>query len=87
MRITPEGFAAMTSRLQSLAEGRVVLALEGGYNLDAISASAAACLRILLGEAPSPTDFGAPTALAARILDAVIGEQSPHWPGVFSAPA
>ncbi len=87
MRISPSGYAAMTSRLLPLAGGRVVLALEGGYNLDAISASAAACLRVLLGDAPSRTDFGAPAPLAARILDAVLREQSPFWPGGFSARA
>ena len=49
MRISPAGYAAMTSRLLPLAGGRLVLALEGGYNLDAISGSAAACLRVLFG--------------------------------------
>ncbi|MGH9400396.1 MAG: histone deacetylase family protein [Thermoanaerobaculia bacterium] len=84
MRITPEGYAAMTARLTELASGRAVLALEGGYNLEAISASAAACLRVLLGEPPPRSDFGEPTALAAGILDAVVSEQSAFWPGVFS---
>jgi histone deacetylase 4/5 len=87
MRIKPEGFAAMTSRLLSLANGRLVLALEGGYNLEAISASAAACLRVLLREAPVREDFGPPSPLSARILDAVSSEQSPFWPDVFSARA
>jgi acetoin utilization deacetylase AcuC-like enzyme len=87
MRITPGGYAAMTSRLLALAGGRVVLALEGGYNLDAIAASAAACLRVLLGEAPSQTDFGEPSPVAVRILDEVIRTQEPFWPGVFSARA
>jgi histone deacetylase 6 len=83
MRITPQGFAAMTARLQGLANGRLALALEGGYNLEAIAASAAACLRVLLGEVPGHRDFGAPSPLSVRILDAVIREQSPHWPGAF----
>ena len=87
MRITPHGYAAMTARLVDLAGGRVVLALEGGYNLNAIAASAAACLRVLLGEAPAQTDFGAPSPLAARILDEVIRAQAPFWPSVFSARA
>ena len=61
MRVTPDGFAAMTARLQSLAGGRCALALEGGYNLEAISRSAAACLRVLLGEEPAVKTFGPPS--------------------------
>ena len=64
-----------------------MLALEGGYNLDAISASAAACLRVLLGEAPPRTAFGAPSPHASRILDEVVAMQAPFWPNVFSARA
>ena len=48
--VAAAGFAAMTARLATLAGGRVVPALEGGYNLAAISTSAAACLRVLPGE-------------------------------------
>ena len=50
--VSPGGYAAMTVRLQELAGGRVVLALEGGYALEAISADAAACLETLLGDVP-----------------------------------
>ncbi|MEP6992983.1 MAG: histone deacetylase [Acidobacteriota bacterium] len=71
MRLTPAGYAWMTSRLSRLAGGRVVLALEGGYNLEAISLSAAACLRVLLGESPTVDRFGEPSAAAGKILDAV----------------
>ena len=50
MRITPDGYARLTRRLLGLAGGRVVLALEGGYNLDAIARSAEASLRALLDD-------------------------------------
>ncbi|MDQ5857013.1 MAG: histone deacetylase, partial [Acidobacteriota bacterium] len=53
MRLSADGYAAMTERVLSLAGGRAVLALEGGYNLDAIGAAAAACTRVLLGD-PAP---------------------------------
>ena len=81
--VSPEGYAAMTARLAGIAGGRLVLALEGGYNLDAIAASAAACLRVLLGEEAPRSDFGPPTAAALRVLDAVIEAQKPHWPAAF----
>ncbi|KAK3101488.1 hypothetical protein FSP39_003983 [Pinctada imbricata] len=48
--ITPIGYAHMTHMLSSLANGRVVLALEGGYNLDSISNSMARCMSVLLGD-------------------------------------
>jgi acetoin utilization deacetylase AcuC-like enzyme len=83
MRISPAGYAAMTARLLAIASGRLVLALEGGYALDAIAVSAAACLRVLLGESPPPADLGPPSALASEVLDSVLREQRPFWPDAF----
>ncbi len=81
MRVTPEGFAAMTARLRSLAGGRLVLALEGGYNLGAISASAASCLGVLLSEdALREPRVGAILPAAERVLAEVLQEQVPFWP-------
>jgi acetoin utilization deacetylase AcuC-like enzyme len=50
----------MTHQLSGLAEGRVVVALEGGYNLSSISESAAMCARALLGD-PLPRQGGLPS--------------------------
>jgi histone deacetylase 6 len=72
MRVTPAGYAQMTARLATLAGGRIVLALEGGYDLEAIARSAAACLRVLLGEAPNAADPGESSPIATRILEAVL---------------
>jgi hypothetical protein len=52
--VTPAGYAHMTHHLLSLARGRVVVALEGGYNLASISRGMEAVVRVLLGEAPPP---------------------------------
>ena len=81
--VSPGGYAAMTSRLLELAGGRVVLALEGGYALDAISADSAACLATLLGDAAPQPEPGPPSAVARGVLDAVVETQRPFWPGVF----
>jgi len=79
MRVTPAGYALLTERLGRLAGGRMVLALEGGYNLDAMARSAAACVRVLLGEpAPDPGDDAVSPA-ALRVLDQVIAAQRPFW--------
>lgn len=42
----------MTHKLLELAGGKLVLALEGGYNLESISKSYAACTSVLLGDPP-----------------------------------
>jgi histone deacetylase 6 len=83
MRVTPDGFAAMTAGLRTLAGGRLVLALEGGYNLDAIAASAAACLRVLLAETTASQDTRPRQQIAPeaeRALDRVRRAQAPFWP-------
>ena len=72
----------MTERLRSIAGGRVVLALEGGYDLDAISRAAAACTRVLLGEAAPGSGPRPPAPGAGRILDAVRAGLQPFWPGL-----
>src|SRR5205823_14837788 len=85
MRVTPNGFARLTAELQPLAGGRLLLALEGGYNLEAISRSAAACLRVLLDEPPAPVDTRPPNLVAERVLQAVIRAQEPFWPHLSEA--
>eukprot|EP00122_Pirum_gemmata_P002931 Pgem_evm1s2645 len=40
----------MTSRLSTIANGKVVLCLEGGYELKSLSDCATACLETLLGK-------------------------------------
>ena len=82
MRLTPNGYAAMTERVASLAQGRVVLALEGGYNLDAIAAAAAACTRVLLGEHLAEPDAGPPDAVAERVIRQTLDAHRPYWPGL-----
>jgi acetoin utilization deacetylase AcuC-like enzyme len=44
----------------ALCNGRLVIALEGGYNLDALAYGADAVCRLLLGEEPQPDPLGPP---------------------------
>ena len=76
MKISAAGYAAMTERVASLADGRIVLALEGGYNLDAIAGAAAECTRVLLGEKTPQSDFGQPHSTAERLIQQVLDVQS-----------
>jgi acetoin utilization deacetylase AcuC-like enzyme len=82
MRVSPAGYAAMTERLGRLAGGRIVLALEGGYNLDAISRSAAACLRVLLGERAPVAEFGEPSSIGERKIGEALRVQRQWWRGL-----
>eukprot|EP01130_Rhizamoeba_saxonica_P006261 TRINITY_DN2495_c0_g3_i2.p2 TRINITY_DN2495_c0_g3~~TRINITY_DN2495_c0_g3_i2.p2 ORF type:complete len:211 (-),score=67.40 TRINITY_DN2495_c0_g3_i2:921-1553(-) len=52
MSVSPNGFACMLHKILSLANGKVVCSLEGGYGLASTAAGAAACVDILLGGEP-----------------------------------
>ena len=52
--VTPECYALMTHRLMELAHGRVMLVREGGYNVETVSSSMAACVATLLKGSPPP---------------------------------
>jgi histone deacetylase 6 len=79
MEVTPAGFAQMARRLQDLARGRLVLALEGGYNLETLALSSEACTRVLLGESPAAPQAHAPCSRAETILERVLEAQRPYW--------
>ncbi|KAH9434458.1 hypothetical protein MCOR02_006462 [Pyricularia oryzae] len=86
--VTPPCYAYMTHMLMSLAHGRVAVCLEGGYNLSAISKSALAVARTLMGEPPPKMGMASPkiNREAARLLAQVQAYQAPYWecmrPGV-----
>lgn len=42
----------MFSQLMEFAQGKIVMALEGGYNLDSIAKSSLACVQVLLEDEP-----------------------------------
>lgn len=88
--ITPGGYAQMTHLLSSLAGGRVIVALEGGYNLTSISLSMAACVEVLLGDAPQLPSL-TPTAdhirkAAIASIELSIQHLAPYWPLLASSP-
>ena len=82
MRVSAAGYGAMTQRLSALAGGRLVLALEGGYNPGAIAAAAAACTSVLLGDPPPPFEPGPPNASAEGVLREVVATHRNFWPGL-----
>lgn len=89
--VTPECYAHMTHMLMSLAGGRVAVCLEGGYNLHAISNSALAVARTLMGEPPPRMQLPKINKEAHKTLDRVRAFQAPYWecmrPGIVNVPA
>jgi acetoin utilization deacetylase AcuC-like enzyme len=72
MCVTARGFAAMCSSVKQLAEaccgGKLVLLLEGGYDLTALAQSVRGCLEVLTGrreDFPGGVGAEAPAALRA----------------------
>lgn len=79
--VTPECYARLTHMLCGLAEGRVIMALEGGYNLTSISTSFAACAKVLLGEAPPPfsEELKRPHKGAMKDIRRTIAAHQAYW--------
>uniref|UniRef100_A0A3Q1J1X1 Protein deacetylase HDAC6 n=1 Tax=Anabas testudineus TaxID=64144 RepID=A0A3Q1J1X1_ANATE len=79
--VTPEGYAHLTHMLMSLAEGRVLLILEGGYNLSSISDAMAMCTSVLLGDPPPSlvTPLPPPHQSAVATINEVIRHHAPYW--------
>nr|XP_042701757.1 histone deacetylase 6 [Chrysemys picta bellii] len=78
--VSPEGYAHMTHLLLGLAGGRVVLVLEGGYNLVSISESMTMCTRTLLGDPlPELGRLQAPHPSALHSLARASAEHRRYW--------
>jgi acetoin utilization deacetylase AcuC-like enzyme len=84
MRVTPRGFAEIAQACLDVAggaaRGRVVFALEGGYNLDGIAKSAAAVMRVVGGRAPDRLDGAAPRLDV--LVSAYREELARFWPAL-----
>ncbi|CAL7941587.1 unnamed protein product [Xylocopa violacea] len=85
-KVSPACFGKMTQQLLGLANGKVVLALEGGYDLAAICDSAQECVRALLGDEPTQLREEELTRIpcqnAVDTLQKTIAVQMSHWPCV-----
>ncbi|XP_026319696.1 histone deacetylase 6 isoform X2 [Hyposmocoma kahamanoa] len=80
-KVTPECYGRMTHFLRGLAGGRVILCLEGGYNITSISYSMTMCTKALLGD-PLLHHYD-PTATchwsAAESINNVIKTHKKYW--------
>jgi acetoin utilization deacetylase AcuC-like enzyme len=105
MCVTSDGFGAMAAELRAVADrlcgGRLMLLLEGGYDLTALAESVAAVTGVLAnaGDAPDrPAPAAAPPArpptrewygggMAGRLADALREAHARHWPSLRGPPA
>ncbi|CAN1245196.1 Histone deacetylase 15 [Linum grandiflorum] len=78
--VTPVGYAQMTQMLSNLSGGKLLVILEGGYNLRSISSSATAVVKVLLGESPS-TEVGemVPSRAGLQTVVEVLKIQKSFW--------
>ncbi|VDK84368.1 unnamed protein product [Litomosoides sigmodontis] len=90
--LSPQLFGYFTRQLMNYAGGRVVLALEGGYDLNAISDSAEECVKALCGESPETTGKlsdkslnAFPKQSAQETIQKVIAIHKKHWPSLTAA--
>ncbi|KAJ4960312.1 hypothetical protein NE237_020222 [Protea cynaroides] len=80
-RITPYGYSVMMKKLMEFANGKIVMALEGGYNLDSLANSVLACVKTLLGDMPIAGSSEAyPFESTWRVIQLVRQELNAFWP-------
>ncbi|XP_004582518.2 histone deacetylase 9 isoform X6 [Ochotona princeps] len=85
-KVTAKCFGHLTKQLMTLADGRIVLALEGGHDLTAICDASEACVNALLGNELGPLAedvlHQTPNMNAVVSLQKIIEIQSKYWKSV-----
>jgi acetoin utilization deacetylase AcuC-like enzyme len=86
MEVSDEGFAALCGAVKQIADrhcpGKLVLTLEGGYDLRALSRSVRACIEVLAGAQAPPLRPHASRAGGA--LREIRAAQTPYWRAALS---
>ncbi|XP_049780819.1 histone deacetylase 6 isoform X2 [Schistocerca cancellata] len=79
-KVTPEAYGHMAHWLSSLANGKIILCLEGGYNITSISYAMTLCSKALLGDPLPPLQAKlAPSQSAINTIRNVVKVQSNYW--------
>lgn len=81
--VSPEAYGYFTHWLSALANGKIILALEGGYNVNSISHAMAMCAKSLLGDPLPMLQISSRwNGIQSKALDTirdVMHTQSEHW--------
>ncbi|MFS7999824.1 putative histone deacetylase [Helianthus anomalus] len=79
--VTPHGYSVMLKKLMKFSGGKIIMALEGGYNLNSLANSVVACIEVLLDDKPIAESVeGYPFESTWRVIKAVREELSAFWP-------
>lgn len=79
-KVSPETYGLFTSWLAPLAMGRLILCLEGGYNLTSISYAMTICTKTLLGDPLPSINLTLPLKpQASTDLKTVLNVQGKYW--------
>ena len=78
-KVSPEGFFQLTNMLKGLANGKMILVLEGGYNLSTIANSMAACIHGLLGDSFEPPTSCSAQGSALESIFSAARVHSKYW--------
>ncbi|GLT26884.1 hypothetical protein SLA2020_019240 [Shorea laevis] len=82
-QVTPYGYSVMLKKLMDFAQGKIVLALEGGYNLESIANSSLACVEVLLENKPIRGSSEAyPFESTWRVIQEVRQKLGVFWPSL-----
>ncbi|KAL2004581.1 hypothetical protein VTN00DRAFT_3317 [Thermoascus crustaceus] len=84
--VTPSCYAHMTHMLMTLANGKIAVCLEGGYNFRSISKSALAVTRTLMGEPPDRLVATQASRPAIQTVRRVMMAQSRYWKCMYPKP-
>lgn len=80
MNVTPGFYGHLITLLSGLAEGRVVVCLEGGYFLPSLAEGAVMTLKALLGDAPAFLEpVKPPHEAVVEVINNVKYALRPYW--------
>lgn len=78
--VSPEAFGHIVNLLKPVCGGKMVLALEGGYNCNTVGYCLSMCAKALLGDPLPPLNkLGTPSEAAVKTVRQVIKIQSRYW--------
>ncbi|KAG0301146.1 Histone deacetylase hda1, partial [Linnemannia gamsii] len=80
--VSPAAYGHMTHMLKALAGGKIVLALEGGYNLESIAVSGLACTKALLSDPIPALGSIIPNPICIQTIHEVLEVQSRYWKSI-----
>ncbi|WOL16976.1 histone deacetylase 5-like isoform X1 [Canna indica] len=78
--VTPYGYSVLLEKLMRFAQGKIVMALEGGYNLKSIANSVLACAKVLLHEEYVGSTQTPIFESTWHVIETVRHELKGYWP-------